>query len=74
MDAGLDFCGTTVRPGLIKPLRAIVVGPAFFGAPAPSEEEKAELIKGGTETIEKINKWLDGKLYIAGDTPSLADL
>ena len=44
-DAGLDFNGTTVRPGLSTALREIVVGPTFFGAPAPTEERKAELLK-----------------------------
>ena len=74
VDAGLDFSGTTVRPGLLKPLVAIVVAPLFFGATAPDEETKAELLKGGAETIGKIETWLAGKHFIGGDSLSLADL
>ena len=74
MDAGLDFAGTTVRPGVIKPQIAVVYAPKFFGAPVPSEEEKAELVKASHETIEKIDTWLTGKDWIGGDAFSLADL
>ncbi len=62
-----------MRPGLIKALRAIVVAP-LFGAPAPSEEEKVELLKHSDETIGKMNTWLEGKSWIGGDSISLADL
>ena len=72
VDAGLDFCGTTVRPGLLKAI--IVLGPKFFGRPEASEEEKAEVLKAQTETIEKIEKWLEGKSYIGGEKFSIADL
>ena len=72
-DAGLDFNGTTVRPGLVAALMPIVFGPALFGAPAPSEEKKAELMKGVADTIEKIGKWLEGKHYIGGEKITLPD-
>ncbi len=72
-DAGLDFNGTTVRPGLSGPFAQIVVAPTFFGAPAPSEEKKAELLKLQADTVEKIGKWLEGKHFIGGDKITLPD-
>ena len=72
-DAGLDFNGTTVRPGVSRALVEIVVAPTFFGAPAPTEERKAELLKTQAETIEKVGKWLEGKHYIAGEKITLPD-
>jgi len=72
-DAGLDFNATTVRPGISTALREIVVGPGFFGAPAPTEERKVELIKQQYETLEKIGKWLEGKTFIGGEKITLPD-
>ena len=72
-DAGLDFNGTTVRPGVSAALVQIVVAPAFFGAPAPSEEKKAELMKTLYETVDKIGKWLEGKHFIGGEKITLPD-
>ena len=72
-DAGLDFNGTTVRPGFVAALMPIVFGPALFGAPAPSEERKVELLKGVADTLEKIGKWLEGKHYIGGEKITLPD-
>ena len=51
----------------------IVFGPALFGAPAPSEERKVELLKGVADTLEKIGKWLEGKHYIGGEKITLPD-
>lgn len=73
VDAGLDFNATTVRPGLATALVEIVVGPQFFGGKAPTKERTAELLKQQAETVTKIGKWLEGKLFIGGQNISLAD-
>ena len=72
-DAGLDFNGTTVRPGIATALFGIVIGPKFFGTPEPSEEKKAELLKQQQDTLDKIEKWLEGKEFIGGHKLTLPD-
>ena len=72
-DAGLDFNGTTVRPGVSTALFMIVIGPKFFGRPEISEEQKAEYLKTQSETLDKIEKWLEGKEFIGGHKLTLPD-
>ena len=74
VDAALDFCGSTFRPGTLPFLAETVVAPKFFGGNEPTEERLEQLKQLHADTLAKAEKWLGEKPYFAGETLSLADL
>ena len=74
VDAALDFCGTTFRPGTIGLLHALIVLPKLYKQDLPDEARLEEIKTGIKATLEKAEKWLGDNAYFAGDFLSLADL
>ena len=70
IDAGLDFCGTSLRPMLLDQIRP-TLGPQDDAA-------KARIAKGVAQEEGILSKWEKrqqegGNLYVAGNAPSIAD-
>ncbi|CAI2380044.1 unnamed protein product [Moneuplotes crassus] len=70
----LDIGTTNVRSSMMSAVNPIVVGPLFFGAEKPSEEEQKKLIEDLNKTFEKLNTKLGDKAYFAGDKLTVGDI
>ena len=70
----IDFSGTTIRPGLIKPQIALVFGPMFLGKDKPGEEESKALLAEIDGIFKTLDSQLEGKTYFYGDKLTIGDV
>ena len=75
VDALLDWNATTARPGITNgALAKIVLGPTFFGAPKPTEEETKTVMDGLYAVLDEIEERTGKHQYLASDDLSIADV